>query len=53
VEPATCSRELHDQRTKSAYIFGAICPVEAKDAAFVLPRCNTQAMQWLWTGMQN
>ena len=33
-----------DQRTQSAYIFGAICPKEAKGAALVLPRCNTQAM---------
>ena len=33
-----------DQRTKSAYIFGAICPQEAKGAALVLPRCNTEAM---------
>ena len=36
----------HDQRTKSAYIFGAICPDRGVGAALVLPRCNTQAMQW-------
>ena len=36
----------HDQRTKSAYIFGAICPERGVGAALVLPRCNTQAMQW-------
>ena len=35
-----------DQRTKSAYIFGAICPKRGVGAALVLPRCNTQAMQW-------
>ncbi len=35
-----------DQRTKSAYIFGAICPERGVGAALVLPRCNTQAMQW-------
>ena len=35
-----------DQRTKSAYIFGAICPQRGVGAALVLPRCNTQAMQW-------
>jgi transposase len=35
-----------DQRTKSAYIFGAICPARGIAAALVLPRCNTQAMQW-------
>ena len=35
-----------DQRTKSAYIFGAICPQRGVGAGLVLPRCNTQAMQW-------
>ncbi len=35
-----------DQRTKSAYIFGAICPARGAGAGLVLPRCNTQAMQW-------
>ena len=34
----------HDQRTASAYIFGAICPKQGKGAALVLPRCDTQAM---------
>ena len=34
----------HDQRTRSAYIFGAICPAEGKGAALVLPRCTTAAM---------
>ena len=34
----------HDQRTKSAYIFGAICPQEGKAAGLVLPCCNTEAM---------
>ena len=34
----------HDQRTASAYIFGAICPEEGKGAALVLPSCNTEAM---------
>ena len=33
-----------DQRTASAYIFGAICPQEGKGAALILPRCNTEAM---------
>src|SRR6202011_4604079 len=27
----------HDQRTSSAYIFGAICPAEGKGAGLVLP----------------
>jgi hypothetical protein len=34
----------HDQRTKSAYIFGAICPREGKAAGLVLPFCNTDTM---------
>mgnify|MGYP001295002258 CR=1 FL=1 len=33
-----------DQRTCSAYIFGAICPARGVGAALVLPRCNTAAM---------
>jgi hypothetical protein len=34
----------HDQRTQSAYIFGAICPRKGKGAGLVMPRCDTQAM---------
>src|SRR6266851_5223053 len=34
----------HDQRTRSAYIFGAICPAQGSAAGLVLPRCNTTAM---------
>src|ERR1700710_1713965 len=33
-----------DQRTKSAYIFGAICPEHGKGAGLVLPFCNTKTM---------
>ena len=33
-----------DQRTQSAYIFGAICPARGVGAGLVLPRCNTDAM---------
>jgi putative transposase len=33
-----------DQRTASAYLFGAICPAEGKGAAIVMPRCDTAAM---------
>ena len=33
-----------DQRTRSAYISGAICPAEGKGAGLVHPRCNTQGM---------
>ncbi len=34
----------HDQRTKSAYIFGAICPEHGKGAGLILPFCNTDMM---------
>ncbi|MEC5324859.1 IS630 family transposase [Aurantimonas sp. A3-2-R12] len=33
-----------DQRTKWAYIFGAICPKKGKGAGLVLPYCDTSAM---------
>ena len=42
----TRPRAPKDQRTTSAYIFGAICPARGVGAALVLPRCDTQAMQW-------
>lgn len=41
----TRPRAPKDQRTTSAYIFGAICPARGVGAALVLPRCDTQAMQ--------
>ncbi len=34
----------HDQRTRSAYIFGAVCPARGVGAALVLPVCNTVTM---------
>ena len=33
-----------DQRTRSAYIFGAICPEHGKAAGLVLPFCITETM---------
>ena len=33
-----------DQRTTSAYIFGAICPKKGKGAGLVMPWCDTDAM---------
>ena len=33
-----------DQRTASAYLFGAISPAEGKGAGLVLPRCTSQSM---------
>lgn len=41
----TRPRIAHDQRTQSAYLFGAICPERGTGAGLVLPRCNTEAMQ--------
>ena len=35
-----------DQRTASGYIFGAICPRNGKGAALVMPRCDTEAMNF-------
>jgi hypothetical protein len=39
------SRAIHDQRTQSTYLFGAVCPEHGTGAALVLPTCNTEAMQ--------
>ena len=33
----------HDQRTRSAYILGAICPRHGKAAALIMPWCDTYA----------
>jgi hypothetical protein len=41
----TRPRAPHDQRTKWAYIFGAICPKLGKAAALVMPFADTEAMQ--------
>ena len=41
----TRPRAAHDQRTKWAYIFGAICPAKGKAAGLIMPYCNTEAMQ--------
>ena len=40
----TRPRAPHDQRTKWAYIFGAICPAKGKGAGLVMPYCNSHAM---------
>ena len=40
----TRPRAPHDQRTKWAYIFGAICPAKGKGVGLVMPWCDTQAM---------
>jgi hypothetical protein len=42
----TRPRTLTDLRTKSAYLFGAICPNRGTGAAIVMPSANTQAMQY-------
>jgi hypothetical protein len=41
----TRPRAAHDQRTKWAYIFGAICPGKGKGAGLVMPYCDTPAME--------
>jgi len=41
----TRPRLTHDQRTQSAYVFGAVCPERGEGAALVLPDCNTAMMQ--------
>ncbi len=41
----TRPRAPRDQRTKWAYIFGAICPAKGKGAGLVMPYCDTAAMQ--------
>ena len=40
----TRPRAPHDQRTKWAYIFGAICPAKGKGAGLIMPWCDTPAM---------
>ena len=37
----TRARTPKDQRTRSAYIFGAICPARGTGATLVLPHCNS------------
>ena len=38
-------RAIHDQRTQSTYLFGAVYPERGAGAALVLPACNSEAMQ--------
>ena len=38
-------RQPKDQRTKNAYLFGAICPARGTGAALMMPKANTHAMQ--------
>jgi hypothetical protein len=41
----TRPRQPADQRYKSAYLFGAICPARGIGAALALPFADTEAMQ--------
>lgn len=41
----TRPRQPADQRYKSAYLFGAICPMRGTGAALALPFADTEAMQ--------
>ena len=36
---------VHDQRSQSTYLFGAVSPELGTGAALVLPACNSEAMQ--------
>src|SRR5215208_841142 len=38
-------RAIHEQRTQSTYLFGAVCPEHGTGAGLVLPACNREAMQ--------
>ena len=38
-------RAVHDQRTQSTYLFGAVCPEHGKGSGLVLPVWNAEAMQ--------
>ena len=42
----TRPRQPADQRYKSAYLFGAICPARGTGAALALPFADTEAMQF-------
>ena len=39
-------RAVHDQRTQSTYLFGAVCPERGTGSGLVLPVCNAEAMQF-------
>jgi len=41
----TRPRQPADQRSESAYLFGAICPARGTGAALALPYADTEAMQ--------
>jgi putative transposase len=41
----TRPRATADLRTKSAYLFGAICPARGVGAAIVMPQADTEAMR--------
>lgn len=41
----TRPRQPKDQRYKSAYLFGAVCPARGTGAAIAMPTANTHAMQ--------
>jgi len=44
-QKGTRPRQPKDQRYKSAYLFGAICPARGVGAGLVMPFANTDAMQ--------
>ncbi len=42
----TRPRQPADQRYKSVYLFGAVCPARGARAALALPFADTEAMQF-------
>ena len=38
-------RAVHDQRTQSTYVFGAVCPSRDTGVAVIMPYADTEAMQ--------
>ena len=42
-------RAIHDQRTQSTYLFGAVCPERGTGAALVLPACIAKPCSFIST----
>lgn len=42
----TRPRVIRQQQFKAAYIFGAVCPANGKAAGLVMPKANTEGMQY-------
>ena len=42
----TRPRVVRQQQFNAAYIFGAVCPANGKAAGLVMPKANTEGMQY-------